>query len=287
MDHPEIVQRLASEALSIRYSTPSLTLPDAAVPIVHLQAEELLELGKDAAVERWPDSASSDQFNGTAVQVDVSRQPRLIANTLNGRSVVRFDGNDNLHSRHEKALPWSGRGLTVFAVVSPDRSVKTLQRLAQLVRSDGNADQAVDFDVSATNTARKHGGVEFQVNQGDSTANTLRTQVGFHIIIWRISPVESDANATIYVDGTLPSHVFPCATDNAGGVVALGTQGVSFLLGSGPRKDGALKVESQFTGDLAEFLVFDKPLSIGQINLVANYLSSQYDLPFSYQPSVH
>jgi hypothetical protein len=38
---------------------------------------------------------------------------------------------------------------------------------------------------------------------------------------------------------------------------------------------------------LAEFLVFNDQLSVGQINLVANYLSSEYALPFSYSTTLN
>ena len=41
-----------------------------------------------------------------------------------------------------------------------------------------------------------------------------------------------------------------------------------------------------YTGQLAEFLVFNDVLTIGQINLVANYLSTEYALPFAYETNI-
>jgi hypothetical protein len=61
---------------------------------------------------------------------------------------------------------------------------------------------------------------------------------------------------------------------------------LELLLGTGRNTSGALLSGDYFSGQLAEMLVYNDQLSIGQINLVANYLSSEYGLPFAYETNL-
>jgi hypothetical protein len=61
---------------------------------------------------------------------------------------------------------------------------------------------------------------------------------------------------------------------------------LELILGTGRNASGALLTTDYYTGQLAEFLVFNDQLTIGQINLVANYLSTEYALPFAYETNV-
>ena len=61
---------------------------------------------------------------------------------------------------------------------------------------------------------------------------------------------------------------------------------MELILGTGRSSSGTLLTSDYYTGQLAEFLVFNDQLSIGQINLVANYLSTEYALPFAYETNL-
>ena len=75
--NPAVVNLLSQQALSIRYSTPSRTLPDAVTPIVRLKAQNLAGLGNGAAVSSWSDTATGDSFNGTVSQSTAANRPTL------------------------------------------------------------------------------------------------------------------------------------------------------------------------------------------------------------------
>ncbi|WP_197528323.1 sulfatase-like hydrolase/transferase [Aeoliella mucimassa] len=73
-----MTEQLASQALAIRYSTPSRTLPDAVNAVVQLKAEDLASLGNGASIGSWSDSSTGDSFNGSVSQPTVNAQPTLV-----------------------------------------------------------------------------------------------------------------------------------------------------------------------------------------------------------------
>src|SRR5262249_40222619 len=75
---PAVVNLLAQQALSIRYSTPSRTVPDAVTPLVRLKAEDLAtSVGNGGAVASWSDAATGDTFNGSVSQSTAASRPTL------------------------------------------------------------------------------------------------------------------------------------------------------------------------------------------------------------------
>ena len=71
----EVMNLLSQQALSIRYSTPSRTLPDAVTPLVRLKAQDLATLGNGAAVASWSDTATGNSFNGNVSQSTAANRP--------------------------------------------------------------------------------------------------------------------------------------------------------------------------------------------------------------------
>jgi arylsulfatase A-like enzyme len=280
-----IVNQLSQEALTIRYSTPSRTLPDAVTPLVRLKAQDLVSLGNGGAVGSWSDTATGDSFNGNLSQSTSSSRPTLNTNVLNGRAVVSFDGNDVLLSSTSNSLPTSGEGITVIAVARGDTSGNPAQRLGQIGSQAGTSGRITGFDVSTAPTSTSNGGAGFRFNNGASLYDTPIESAGFHIVTWRVDNGQSYADATLFVDGTLPANTFTGSSTASATTTFTGSD-LELILGTGRAASGALQGGDYYTGQLAEFLVFNAQLSIGQINLVANYLSSEYGLPFAYETNI-
>jgi arylsulfatase A-like enzyme len=281
VQQPGIASQLAAEALSIRYSTPSRTLPDTVSPIVRLKAETLAGLGNGATVASWADAAVGDTFSGSLSQSNASQRPTVITNALNGRAVVQFDGDDALLSSTTNRLPAPSQGITVIAVATSDGSGATAERLGQIGKSSGAGGSVVGFDVSSTAVSEPNGGAGFRFNDGAALYDTPIRDPGFHIVVWQVNEGQSYADAKMYVDGTLAANTF---TGSATGANSLNFSGsdLELLLGTGRSSAGALLAGDSFSGQVAEFLVFNNQLSKGDINLVANYLSTEYALPFAY-----
>ncbi|HEY2759140.1 MAG TPA: hypothetical protein VGI75_00315, partial [Pirellulales bacterium] len=261
-------------------------LPDAVTPLVRLKANDLANLGNGAAVGSWSDSATGDSFNGSVSQSTAANRPTLLTNSLNGRAVVSFDGNDSLASPTTNSLPTSGNGITVIAVATHDQSGNAAQRLGQFGSHTGAAGKSVGFDVSGTLTSTSNGGAGFRFNNGASVYDTPVASDGFHIVTWQVANGQPYSNAKLYVDGTTAANTFTGSSTNTTDTSTFTGTDLELLLGTGRSTAGALLTSDYYTGELAEFLVFNQQLSIGQINLVANYLSTEYALPFAYETNV-
>jgi uncharacterized sulfatase len=284
--NPQVVSHLASEALAIRYSTPTRILPDSSTPIVRLKAENLAGLGNGASIATWGDAATGDSFNGTVAQTTASSRPTVSTNALNGRAVVSFDGNDSLASIGTNSLPNPGRGVTVIAVTTSDTSGATAERLGQIGDRGGAAGEVVGFDVSNSPTSEDNGGGGFRFNNGASLYDTPIMGGGFHIVAWQVDDAQTYADATLFVDGTLPENIFTGTSTSPTNTVNFAGSDLELLLGTGRGTSGSLFTGDYFSGQLAEMLVFNDQLTIGQINLVANYLSTEYGLPFAYETNL-
>jgi arylsulfatase A-like enzyme len=284
--NPAVVGQMTSEALAIRYSTPSRTIPDTAAPIVRLKGQNLAAQGNGSAVSNWTDTATGDSFNGTLSQSTASSRPTVVANVLNGRAVVSFDGDDSLGSSTTNSLSVPNRGITVFAVATGDASGETAERLGQIGDSGGAAGQAVGLDVSTSPTSTSNGGAGFRFNNGASLYDSPITDPGFHIIVWQIDNGQAYADAKLFVDGTLPANTFTGSGTSPTNTMNFSGSDLELLLGTGRNTSGSLLSGDHFSGQLAELLVYNEQLSLGQINLVANYLSTEYGLPFAYQTNL-
>jgi hypothetical protein len=144
----------------------------------------------------------------------------------------------------------------------------------------------VGLDVSTSSTSTSNGGAGFRFNDGASLYDTPIAEPGFHIIVWQIDNGQAYADAKMFVDGTLPSNTFTGSSTSPTNTTAFSGSDLELLLGTGRNTSGGLLSGDYFNGQLAEMLVYNEQLSLGQINLVANYLSTEYGLPFAYQTNL-
>ncbi|QDU56595.1 hypothetical protein [Aeoliella mucimassa] len=139
------------------------------------------------------------------------------------------------------------------------------------------------LDVSTSATSTNNGGAGFRFNNGASLYDTSLDAENFHIVAWQVDPGQTYADATLYVDGTLPENIFSGSSNSPTGTASFTGSNLELILGTGRSGGGGLLTTDMYSGQLAELLVFNEQLDIGQMNLVANYLSSEYNLPFAYQ----
>jgi arylsulfatase A-like enzyme len=286
---PTLTQNMKRELLAWRYQQPSLVPPgfEGTTPtdprlIVRLKADSIS--GADGtAVSSWADTATSDGFNGNLSQSTVASRPVKRANALNGRAAVEFDGiNDVLASSQNNALTIANNGITVFMVATADPSGDTAERAMQLGASTGNAGSIVGVDLSSSATSTDNGGAGFRFNDGRATYDVGIGDSQFHILAFRVAQGQSYADATMYVDGTLPANTFSGNSSNATSSTNFSGNALELLLGTGRLSGGALAPNDYFGGKIAEVLVYNEQLSAEQVNLVGNYLSTEYALPFAY-----
>jgi hypothetical protein len=267
---------MARQALEMRYQMPSLIPPESSTMLVHLRAENLA-LADGSAVASLADAATGDSFNGGVAQGAAAQRPTLRAAALNGRKVIEFDGNDHLISSATNSLSDAGDGMTIFLVATGDRSGQTAQRAAQVGSSGGGGGRVAGLDVS--------GETGLRFNNGAAVYDAGLVASDFHIMVFRIGHGQSYADATIFIDGTMPQNTFTGSSNNLSSLVNFTGSDLELILGTGRLSNGGLAASDYYTGSFAEFLLYNEQLSELQINLVANYLSSEYALPFAYDTS--
>jgi hypothetical protein len=102
----------------------------------------------------------------------------------------------------------------------------------------------------------------------------------FHLFVMKVDHDRNYATATLYVDGTLVADTFTGSATTTSNLTNFTGSTLDLLLGRG-RLDGGAATDF-FVGDIAELLVYNNQLSELQINLVANYLATDYGLGFGY-----
>ena len=276
-------RRMQAEALTIRYDTPSRRLPDFDSPIVHLRADDL-DLFDGQGVAGWNDGAGGDPFNGSVGQGDPSRRPTFRADALNGRAAIEFDGVDDvLISSANNALGGLNNvGFTVFVVAEGDASGETAERAAQFGSRTGDAGQIVALDLSTSDPAATNGGSGLRFNDGANLHDAGLDAGEFHILAFQIAPGGSYEDATLFVDGTRVDNRFTGDSNNPDGRLDLSGTDLELILGTGRGPGGGLFDGDYYTGQIAELVAYNFELDLLQMNLVGNYLGSEYGLDFAY-----
>jgi len=272
---PGRVHAMARQVLTMRYEMPSLVPPESTTMLVHLRAENLTG-ADDSAVSSWADAKMNDTFNGSVSQLTASQRPTLRANALNGRKVVQFDGGDSLVSANTNSLGTTGNGMTIFLVATGDLSGSPAARAAQFGSTTGAGGRVVGTDLSSDT------GMRF--NNGAATYDAGLVADDFHIFVFRVDHNAAYADALMYVDGTTDANTFTGSATAASLTNFTGSD-LELILGTGRLASGALASGDYYLGSVAEMLMYNEQMSELQINLVANYLSSEYGLPFAYDTS--
>jgi len=213
-----------------------------------------------STVSQWADQSGS----GTnASQGTSASQPILVANALNGKPAVRFDGSNDYMTFN---LPINGlTGMTVF-LVSSNRANQTA--------GSSQAEYAAIF----WNETTSWGTVYLSPFQSQVAWRFGTTQVYNRQIYTRPSSVGSGYTRTTM------KHDGPAGTDTlyVNGVQVQSATGKLSAL-TGHQDTGNLgrgyNNNTYFNGDIVEVLVYNRALSDSERQSVEQYLDGKYNLP--------
>jgi len=219
-----------------------------------VQADTGTTLGTADKVLEWADQ--SGHLN-TATQPDENLAPTLVANALNGHSVIRFDGVDDVLDVADSDSISITNDISTFYVLRFDnfstfRSVwgKTL------------VNQPAPTDIYA---ASGSGTPVFYRGNGTSPGNANGA---------RPYPAGSYILAGVQQAGTAVSH-FLNGAPNGGGTITAVAEDRDTALRIGSRADGVTRM----SGDLAELLIYNRALSATERTALQRHLAEKYALP--------
>ena len=207
----------------------------------------------------WADQSSSpDAATQIAGAPDVPNAPKLIANALNGKPVLRFDGNDDYLSIPDTASLSITEDLTTFFVVKFD-DFSTYR--AVWAKTNNNLPGPTDFYTLPGS------GIP-QVYRGDGTGTGLAA-----------FPSTVALTAGSYITAGFGMEGATCTHLVAGQVTSSGTLNVAEADSDTPLLIGTRgDLFTKMKGDIAEILIYDRALTAEERTLVATYLGQKYGI---------
>ncbi|MEM7396574.1 MAG: hypothetical protein AAF492_29945, partial [Verrucomicrobiota bacterium] len=212
-----------------------------------------LSLSNNAVVGVWPDRSGNDYHMD--VLSGVGSDPRLVTNGLNGRPVVRYDGNDYQYTTHD----FSRLGAhTIFSVARYTNP--TGGPASQRIISARGQNWLFGF----WNNADERWFSEGWIHQtGDNNTD-------WHVHAGTLSD-DPDPRGAFWKDGVL-----------------LTTNSVGSNPPHAPRQItlGAWQnnTSEASEAEVAELIVFDRVLADNEMRLMADYLRRKYNLPLGFAP---
>jgi|GEM_PF-1166172 len=242
-------------------SSPAPSEIPAAGLRLWVRADVGVTASASGAVTAWADQSGS---NNNAVQATESRAPKLVANALNGKPVLRFDGvDDYLDVAQAQSLAITG-DISSFFVVKFDDFATYRAVWGKTAGPAGNLPAPTDYyTVPNTGVPRLYRG------------NGTSTSLGF------VDAAKGLTAATYLIagfaqEGTNLTHYLAGQPNGSGRLTAtLGDGGKALKIGS--REDFVTKMK----GDIAELVIYDRALPDAERNQVVDYLKNKYGLGVS------
>jgi hypothetical protein len=246
-------------------STASVTInvsgtSSAPIPLdglaLWLRADSGVSTNSAGAVTSWADG--SPNFN-TVSQTDGTKAPALIANAINGKPALQFDGaNDFLEAPASSSLAITG-DLTTLFVVNIDDYVTYRAIWAKTAGPGGNLPAPTDYYLlPSTGIPRAFHGATGGFNSVDGTSPL--PMGAFSVAGWELA----GTTLTHYLDGAENgSGETPSAGGDAGESLRIGTRGDNF---------------TKLKGSLAELVIYNRALTDDERAQVTSYLQSKYGL---------
>ncbi len=211
-----------------------------------------------ANVLSWADqSPSPDAAAQIGVAPDVTNEPLLVANALNGKPVLRFDGIDDYLSIPDSVSLSITGDLTTFFVVKFD-----------------------DFDtfraVWAKTVNNLPAPTDYYILPGSGLPQVYRGDGGINLGSFASStPLTAGSYLTVgfSMEGTTCTHYVASQATGTGVIAATTADGDTPLL-IGTRGDLFTKMK----GDIAEILIYDRALTVAERASVADYLGQKYNI---------
>jgi len=238
-------------ALSAKYNLELPPIPGEQLAY-WLRADRGIDTTSAGRVTSWANSAPAAN---SATQSSDARRPRFIAQGLNGRPAIEFDGNDVLISTNNISLNQQ----TIFAVfnsTSPD--VKIICEHSQ----NANTNNGSFLTTSIGNTLLfrratfSSVGANYVENWGNDSAYRV-------ITTW----FASNDSVAMRINGNTVSLT-------KGGSTSGNANDKFYIGGRGTTADFGL------VGRIAELIVYNRVLSQAERDTVEQYLSRKYNIPF-------
>ena len=223
-----------------------------------------LGLAGGATVTTIVDRTATGSGRGDNISQDAALTdggPTYQVNVINGRSVVRNGGGGGY--TYSGTMGLSGSEFTMFMVANNTGATGSSERALQI---GGNAAGAgVGFDIDSAG---------MRYNNGNRLFNES-FDASFHLGVWQMDNSDNYGSAFFALDGTTATE---SSVTNPGNTLTFADAG--YTVGRGTNTGGSA-VEFH-SGDLAEFLVYNRALTAYEINFVGAYLEERFALNTAY-----
>ncbi len=231
----------------------SYKTPDQLTGLVAWLKADALGLSDGDAVASWTDSSGN---SNTPTQGTAANKPTFTASVLNGKPVIRFDGNDGL------TMPTEGNfdlaTSTIFAIFKRNSGTSGTV-MGKSTTGFVNA-QRRKLQIATTSS-----GINY--NSGSDSQAVGITAVPTN---WNLYAIKTtgDSDHSIYLNGV--------QTDSALALGDSSTNNAAMIIGS----NFSVGTEA-FNGDIAEIIVYNRALGALEMIGIQNYLANKYNLPVS------
>lgn len=203
----------------------------------------------DDPVATWTDRSTAGNDATQATEAD---KPLFKTNILNSQPIMRFDGTDDFLSNTSPVTGSTHR--TQFFVVKANGNTVT----DGFVKWGDEASSGLDWLVTPEVAVRVNGSKVFNTAMGTSN--------------FRILTIRFDGTTTGDIDGWLDGSALG-VTSSSGATINT-TSTANDAIG----KTIITAADEFFSGDIAEIIVYDSALSVGNRGTVETYLSDKYNI---------
>ncbi len=243
--------------------------------IIHLEADSLSGLTDGQTVAAWTDSAVSDSVDGSVATAGYG-SPVYVSSSINNLPAVRFirSEEDSLVSGTWN-LPDPSAGLTVFIVCTGGGDGAGVERAVQIGSAAGTASKMIAVDTSTSSS-----GSGCRYNNGYALAtgsNNPLTAGQYHIGVRQMAQNGGHGSLFYAVNGLEAESV---SANNPGNTIVFDAAGNHISIGNG-MAPGSTWYPDYYDGYIAEILVYNKQLSMAEMNQTGTYLSQKYALAFT------
>ncbi|MCA9247432.1 MAG: PEP-CTERM sorting domain-containing protein [Planctomycetales bacterium] len=252
----------------------AIVIPDPGLNpnlIVWFKADDL-GLSNGAGVPTLVDRTSTGSGIGDNTSQDAGLSdggPTYIASSLNGLGGIDFGGAGGYTYSGALGIgSGSTAAFTMFVVGNVDGNKGVEQRGLQI--GDGPAGEGVAADLTSAGFRFNNGNRLFANDKFDDPGNN-----DFHLGVWRMDAGDTYSQAFYALDGVAATQ-----TSVGSGGTSLSYDDVGFTVGRGTSTGGA--AASFWTGNMSEFLIFNRALTDEEVNLVGAYLEITYGLDTAY-----
>lgn len=257
-------------------------LPISGDPIIHLVADQLNPThANNSVVTQWQSSGSL----GLALSSIGSREVRLAKNLphFGGRSAVVFEGpgesmGASILESDAFEFPDTGQGLTIFAVMTGERSPQPMNIGAFGIGMRGS--QAAPNNLAIVSldpgTDRSTNTSALRFNGLFLSAQPSEITTARHVFTIRVQTNRPAIQSLYRIDGKEQS--FSTWTEDGGELMfRLQNEHANHLtLGRRRGTTGVITASHPYNGMLAEFIVYNRELDLSEIIEVENHLMQAY-----------